>query len=213
MATYVGRLSIDLSNSQLFIDAYLKRYQVEKFICYYETKDKIGDTNKEQLNNPHIHFITTYINPKKSLKQDISVFMKQYRQYCPHDGQNYYHKECKSLDKSLAYTIKDGYELKSIGFTQEEIEAAEERVEQFNEDTKKSALMKLNDRFQKYNEVAKIGGETDHFLIFKKVKRFVLQVYAKEYKTEISMSRLNSLSLLIIEINDLLAETDLLDIL
>lgn len=212
MTTFVGRLSIDLSNSYQFVDAYLKRYPVEKFICYYETKDKTGDANNEKLNNPHIHFITTYSNPKKSLKQDISVFMKQFKQYCPHDGQNYYHKECKNHDKALAYTIKDGHEIFTQNYSFEEIEEAENRVEQFNEDTKKSALMKLNDRFQKYNEIHKIDEEPDSFRLFKKVKRFVLQVYAKEYKTEISMSRLNSLSLLIIDINNLLIETDLLDI-
>lgn len=212
MATYFGRLSIDLSNSSLFIDAYSKRYQFSKFICYYETKDKAGD--KEAINNPHLHFITEYINPKKSLRQDISEFMKQFKQYATHGGQQYYHKECKDIDKALAYTIKDGYKIISIGFTQEEIEAAEDKVLQFEEDTKKSALMKLNDRFQTYNITKKLQDRNiDEVLMLKEVKHFVFSVYVMEYKTEISMSRLTTLALSIIKLNGLLTEHEFLDLL
>jgi len=207
---YCGRVSIDISNGQSLCSAFMKKFSPSKFIAYYEEKDK-GDDD-EKLVNPHIHFMALYSPEPKSLKQSISTFMKEYKQYCPHSGQSYYHKKCESIPNALAYTIKDGKPLYTHGFTDDEILEAENKVIEFNKDTKKSALMKLNERFQLYMEKEKLKEEPDCLRLHKKVKLFIYKIYSLEYKTEVSNSRVSSLAYQLIIMNELLTDTDLCDI-
>lgn len=204
---YCGRVSIDISNGQSLCSAFMKKFSPSKFIAYYEEKDK-GDDD-EKLVNPHIHFMALYSPEPKSLKQSISTFMKEYKQYCPHSGQSYYHKKCESIPNALAYTIKDGKPLYTHGFTDDEILEAENKVIEFNKDTKKSALMKLNEKLQVYLETNDLKEEKFPTDTLKKVKLFIYKVYSLEYKTEVSHSRVHSLAIQLIIMNQLLSDLDL----
>lgn len=212
---YCGRVSIDLSNANAFIDAYLEKYPTLKFIACYEEKDKTGDKEAKYVGsqNPHIHFMAEYKDPKDGTnKQRRSEFMKQWKPLCPHGGQQYYHKECESIDKALAYTIKDGHILKQEGFTKIQLDEALLRNDNIEEDKKLNSLMKLNKRFIEWNKKEKIEEITgDDFRKRAHVRLFVLEVYTKEYGMEISTSRVNSLANQLILLNGIISRHDMID--
>jgi len=93
--------------------------------------------------------------------------------------------------------------------TDDEILEAENKVIEFNKDTKKSALMKLNERFQLYLETNDLKQEKFPTDALKKVKLFVYKIYSLEYKTEVSHSRVHSLAIQLIIMNQILSDLDL----
>lgn len=179
------RVSLSRINALVFLKEFEKwdKVKITKFICAFETKDKDGD--KECLSNPHIHLHIKYANCPT--KQQLSTFMKQFKELNEHNGQLYYHKKAEDAAKSLAYVIKDGDILMNKGYTEEEIEKAEERNEKIDKDKKSSAFMKIANRIR---EDETMFGNSDAADVMK----YVFKLYTKEYKTELSMSRCKSLT-------------------
>ena len=157
--------------------------KITKLVCAYETKDK--ETDKEGLSNPHIHLHILYEVPPT--KQDLSAFMKKFKDKCPHDGQMYYHKKSREPFKSLAYTIKDGDIIMNKGYTEEEIEQAEERNDNIDKDKKSASFMKIANRIR---EDKSMYGNTSA----EDLMKYIFKLYTKEFKSELSMSRCKSLA-------------------
>lgn len=184
------RVSINKADVSGFLYEYLhckdtiwKDVKINKLICAFETKDKEGD--EQGLSNPHIHLHILYEMPPT--KQNLSAFMKKFKDKCPHDGQMYYHKKSKDAKKSLAYTIKDGDIIMNKGYTDEELEEADDRNLNIDKDKKSASFMKIANRIR---EDKTMYGNTDA----SDVMKYIFKLYTKEFKSELSMSRCKSLT-------------------
>lgn len=205
---YCGRISIDVSNAPIFGAHFLKHFKPKKFILNFETKDDKND--KEDYNNPHCHFIAEY--ETEPTKQQMSEFMKKYKQLCPHAGVHYYHKKMKvDFHRALAYNIKQDYLIMATtNFTDEDFNKANEYIDKYEEDKKLNALMKLDKLFKediKLNE--KINAHKDANIKLNEIKLFIYKQYSA-WKTEISGGRVKSMSIQLCIMNNILTDGELL---